>query len=200
MDNVYELIYMIKQKDDYAYTVLIEQFRYLFMKIISNFTARFPFLKMYKEDFLQEAFISLFESIEYYRDDQNAHIKTFILTCISRKIKTLIKQLFNQKNYIMCNAVSLDDFVSEDGDLYCNDLIESNDIMSNPVFNYEYNYVTEKFISYYDDLSTDDKIALNLMINKVGYEKAAQYLNCSAKGYDNKIQRIRRNLKKAISY
>ena len=50
MDNVYELIYMIKQKDDYAYTVLIEQFRYLFMKIISNFTARFPFLKMYKED------------------------------------------------------------------------------------------------------------------------------------------------------
>lgn len=200
MNNVYELIYMIKQKDEYSYSIIIEQYRYLLMKIISDFAARFPFIKAHKEDILQETFISVFETIEHYRDDQNTQFKTFLITCVNRKIQAIIKQLFNQKNYVMINALSLDDCINEDGDLYGADVNASEDVYVDPIFVYKYRDAVNKFKTYYDNLNDEDKLILNFSINKINYDKAARFLKCSHKTYDNKVQRVKRNLKKAVYY
>ncbi len=198
MENVYELIYMIKQNDEYAYTQIIEQHRYLLMKIISDFAAKFPFLKIHKEDILQESFISILDSVEYFREDQSTQFKTFLITCVNRRIKTIIRQLFNQKNYVNCNALSLDECIKEDGDLYVADLSCSNDQLIDPCFYFEYKEAADRLKKYYDDLSKEDKLVLNLTINKVKYEQASKYLDCSYKAYDNKVQKVKRNLKRAV--
>lgn len=196
MDNIYELIYMVRQDDEYSYLEIFNKYKLLINKLVYSTVSEFPSCKFFIEDIQQESYVLLMDIVLAYRDDSNANFKTFLYVCILRKIKSLIKHYMSEKYKTNINSISLDSVVKDD--LYVMEVYKSNDLMAEPSYKFFYNEASIKFKEYYNYMKDDDKLILKLMSNKVNYEKASSIIGCSKKKYDNDIQRIKRKIKEVV--
>ncbi|NLC97104.1 MAG: sigma-70 family RNA polymerase sigma factor [Erysipelotrichaceae bacterium] len=198
MHNAYELIYMIHQKDEYASNELFNQYRLLINKLVSDTVYSYPSLSFYKEDIQQESYITLMETTQTYREDQNANFKTFLYVCVLRKIKSMIRHYLCQKNISNINTLSLDNYISEDSNIYAVELSENPDKLSEPEFRFYYDEAVKKVNKRYEELNDNDKLILDLSLSKISYQNASKILNCSIKKYDNLVQKVKRNIKNSV--
>lgn len=194
MFNAYELIYMVLQNDSYSYEKIYEEYKLLINKMVEETISNYPSLKIYREDFKQESYIVLMDSLCSYRNDLNASFKTFLYVCINRKLKTLIKHNLTEKNKSNINTLSLDGLVQEDSNNCSYNYFLNKDKLSEPDYSYRFKEAYKSFKNTYDYLSDDEKYIFNLNNCNVSYLKASNLLNMSVKKYDNNLQRIKRKI------
>lgn len=198
MHNEFELVYMIHQKDEYASEELFNKYRLLVNKLVNDTISSYPSLSFYREDIQQESYITLMELVNTYRDDQNASFKTFLYVCVLRKIKAMLRHYLSQKNLANIYAISLDDFISEDSNIYLAELNKNPDKLSEPEYRFNFDEAMKRFKNVYNNLSDKDRVVYDLSSSDVSYQEASKILSCSIKQYDNSIQRVRRKIKSAI--
>ena len=198
MHNAFELVYMIQQKDEYASNELFNQYRLLVNKLVSDTIHSYPTLSFYKEDIQQESYVTLMDTVNTYRDDQNASFKTFLYVCVLRKIKSMLRHYLCQKNIANVYTVSLDDYINEESNIYTIELNKNPDRLSEPEYRFNYNEAVTRVNDVYRNMNDKDKLILDMSLKSVSYEDASKLLNCSKKKYDNLVQKVRRNIKNAV--
>lgn len=189
---------MIHQNDEYATNELFNQYRLLINKLVNDTVSSYPGLSFYREDIQQESYITLMDIPNTYREDKDASIKTFLYVCVLRKIKSMLRYYLSQKNIANIYAISLDDYINEESNIYGNELNENKDKLSEPEYRFNYNIAVSKFNKAYRNMSDKDKLVLDLSLKSISYEDASKILNCSIKKYDNLVQKVRRNIKNAV--
>lgn len=154
--NDYELLYMVREKDDFSGDVLYQKYQPLISKIASDYYNRFQFYGYDFEDFCQEGNIAFQKAVLCYDEFKNNKFYTFALVCIHRRLLSFCRKISNtKKNIPNFEFINIDDCVVADEkseissffhnleiDEYCHKTILNTDFDVSSVFELKKNGFT----------------------------------------------------------
>ena len=122
--NDYELIYMIRENDDYSRDILYQKYNPIIRKIASDYYSRFSNYGYDYDDFVQEAYILFQKSLKYYNEKKSCLFYTFVIMCIKRGLSSFCHRISsNNKSVSMSNYVDIDDLPIMDMNVNLDDCI-----------------------------------------------------------------------------
>lgn len=135
-----------------------------------------------KEDLWQEASVSLLNALHAYVPAKAASFKTFSSVCIKKKLISVIKSGYYQKNKAMIEYESLDNIE------IVSDSNPENEVIDKDNFN-----TTKKIIFY--SLSPFERKVLGMYIDNMSYSEIGKSLCKNEKSIGNALTRIKKKLR-----
>ena len=194
-ENPYELLYMSRLKDRYAFEALFNQTRGILYNVVSQSIDSYKPLTPHKEDILQEASISIWRAIETYREDKDAGFYTFFLVLARRKVWNICKH-YSRKVIPLSEMASLDEMIMEGDCLY--EAVAQKDPMNDPVYAMNYRMAEERFDDLKKDLSESETDALDAWESGEPYKEGAAKRGLTQKAWDGRRFRVRRKVRNAV--
>ena len=195
MHNDFEYGYMIYQKDEDAFAEVIRRYERLVQKKSIKCVNIFENIGATYDDARQECLISLYESVFTYKEYLGVGLARYIEVCMETRILGYIRTLTKKSNVLSGTRYSLDYYVSEDNAYY--------ECTMDPSFRTD----PEQMSYYFEAKEFMDKV-LNLMLpierevyelRRIGYsyKEISEIFNLTEKDVDNKVQKVRRAIRKA---
>jgi RNA polymerase sporulation-specific sigma factor len=145
------------------------------------------------EDVIQEGMIGLFKAIRDYRPVHGVSFAAFASYCIMAQITDAVRQASRKKHQPLNASLSLQGLIQteDEGEARLLDLFsdQSEPDPEETLLNLEKLADLQLFIQ--DQLSTLERQAVLLFIQKLSYQQIADCLGCSAKKVDNALSRAR---------
>ena len=112
--NDNELIYMIRDGDDYAIKRLFEKYKFekykpLVTSIANSFYVFGRNLGIEFIDLMQEGYIGLYNAYSSFNEYNDIKFYTYALTCIRNHLNTYCRNMNVKKNYYLNNSISIED-------------------------------------------------------------------------------------------
>lgn len=123
--NDYEVLYMVKEKDEVAQNLLIEKYGPLIRKLASKYRKHAKSSGLEMDDLYQEGYMGLLNAAEKYNEDGGAMFYTYALISINSKLLNCIRRAVTDKNTILNKGISLYQNVNGETDAELIELIEN---------------------------------------------------------------------------
>lgn len=91
--NDYELIYMVKEEDDFSRTVLYKKYFPVICSIANEIYSSFNQYGYDYEDFVQEAYIAFHDALSSYDESRNILFYTFVIVCVRRRLLSFCRKI-----------------------------------------------------------------------------------------------------------
>lgn len=194
MENIYELLYMSRLCDEYAYRRLLKIFEPAVGAIVKGYLSRFSSYHLSREDLFQEGRLALGQAIETYRSDRGAGFRTFAEVVIRRRIVSCIRAAVHKQEYD--SKLGLDDMVAENIHVY--DCVPAEKGLGDPEYYLAYTCAEENLYRAIGKLNQKEQHVLAEWMRGSSYKEAAKRLGVSSKSYDSRLQRLRQKVKKSL--
>lgn len=103
MESDYELLYLAKEDIDWVVEVLYQKYkRVIYLKVL-----KYSPSNMYIDEYLNEAILSLYETVENYQDRYK--FSTYLNNCLDNKLLNYRKTSERNKHKLLNNALSIED-------------------------------------------------------------------------------------------
>lgn len=181
--NDNEIIYMIRDSDDYYGNLLIKKYMPIINRLASDYLA---FAKRYGADFddlVQECYIGFYDAVSSYSENSGSIFYTYVSLCMKRHLISYCRNLGSGKNSILSNCIA-------DESLYY-----YGDNEKNPENTFLEKSIESTFNDYKNSLSILDSSILELRYNGFSYNEIAILLDISVNLVDGKLYRMRKQLK-----
>ncbi len=182
--NDYELVYMVRENDDYSRSILYNKYLPLLKKISYEFYSVYKKYGCDYDDFLQEAMMAFERALIKYDDKQETLLYTFVNVCVRRSLITFCRNISNDKNNL-----PMDSFI-DISDASVSDKVNVEEIFETQ----ELEKLCKKVIL---DLPVENSTVFELKINGFSYREigilldipssTAEFKNRKAKSYFKKI-------------
>ena len=184
--NDYELIYMVREKDEDSYNAIFSKYYPIIKKISFNYYNRFNNYGYDYDDFIQEACLAFHGALSSFNEMENVLFYTYSITCMERKLISFCKKISCLKR-----TLSPDNYVEYNDNFY-------SDQKSNVFDEAQINdfYVLLKKTIY--DLDYVDSCVLELKINNFSYKEISKLLDIPLRTVQFKAQKIRKILKQNL--
>lgn len=189
-----QLAELAQKGDAEAEELLISRYK----NIVSSRAAIYYIIGGDRDDVIQEGMIGLFKAIRSYKADGGSSFSNYAYMCISRQIVSAIRAASREKHSPLNDAVSLDQPVVWDVNMY-NTLADvipagADSDPENIVAKTELleSIVGQKNVSF----SKLEHATIKYLTQGKNYREIAEMLAKSPKQIDNAIQRIREKLQK----
>lgn len=106
--NDYELIYMVGENNEDAFSILYDKYQPLLKKYAGQYYQFYKHYGVEYEDLCQEAYLAFDRAIRYYREDGETLFYTFLCIAVRSRILNYVKGFQTKKNSIYLDAYSLD--------------------------------------------------------------------------------------------
>ncbi len=184
-----ELISLIRCGDTIAMNVLLERYRTTVKQISHNL-----FLTNGdQEDLVQEGMLGVFSAINSYNGD--SLFKTYVSTCIKRRIFSAIRSSKSYKNKPLEYYLSLSVDSNNENDIK---IAVNGGILDPEAQIIEEEAYDELSKKLHDVLSKKEEQVLLLYLDGYSYGEISERLNVSSKSVDNAIQRARKKIELLI--
>lgn len=181
--NDYELLYLIRQKNDMAFALLMKKYEEIAVMLMKKYSRTYK-IGISEDDYLQMARIKLLQSINEYREDQEASFYHYFCNVFHNLLIDLYRHSLREKH-----IVSLDSCIQEEEGSYC--LL---DIMEKPNESFYVSYEFQHRVnSRKETLSSLEKRILDLRALGYTCQQIADTLHIKAKKVDNTLQKIRKD-------
>ena len=189
--NDYELIYNVRENDDYSKDLLYQKYYPVIHNIANYFYQQNKYFGYDFEDFLQEANLAFYNALVNFNEKEDTLFYTFVSLCIKRKLLSFCKRITNRnKNYSSKDCISLDDIELEDKKSNVNSLFNDLEVE---------NLVKEFLYS----LSFDKACIFELKYNGFSYKEISKLLDIPVSSLEFKnrssVKKIRRIINKYYS-
>lgn len=189
--NSAEIIKGAKSGDTGCLEIVFDSFR----GYIRNLSNKYYIAGADKDDLVQEGMIGLFKAIRDYDFSESVPFVSFAAVCITRQVKTALKNATRKKHVPLNSSVSLQlSKFDDDGDKeiieYFEDKKEKNP--EEIYINNETYAQLNKLL--YESLS---KLELNILVlynQHLSYKEISDITGKSVKSIDNAIQRIKKKM------
>lgn len=195
--NDFELLYYCLQNDEWALRTLVRKYTPYSRKIVKESLNGYKVLEMFKDDFVLEALLAITDAIHCYRDQKECKFGTFFYQCALRRVKTLLRHHLRESNQINLYSISLDVFPTEDDNVFRYKGKALEDWRS-PNYCLDYKEASLRVQETIQRLSDTDKRVLDLYLLDYTYAEASQIIGKSVKNYDNRVQKIKKLIKKKV--
>lgn len=106
--NDYELIYMVNEKNEDAYSILYEKYQPLLKKYASSYYQAYRKYGVEYDDLCQEAYLAFDRAVRYYQEESETLFYTFLCITVRSKILNYVKGLQTKKRSVYIDSLSLD--------------------------------------------------------------------------------------------
>ena len=109
--NDYELVYLVKENDDYAMDILLKKYDPIFNSLSKEFIRKYPYIGLTIDDLVQESKVAFMKALKTYNEnskDKNSLPYTYILFCLRRHLINVCKSFSNTKHYILNNSYNVE--------------------------------------------------------------------------------------------
>lgn len=133
--NEYEMLYLIRQKDEEAETLLIQSFQRKIYQAIYRMKHKLNYHSTTSdedEELFNLCNQALLNAVNSYQDFKGASFSYYATCCIETAIRTYIRNKRTRTNQGLATAFSLDACISEKEGLYYVDVIENNNPWFDP--------------------------------------------------------------------
>jgi len=188
--NDYELVYQIRENDEYAYQTLLDKYSFIIHKYAYAYYQKNKNLGIEYDDFVQEGFFALVMSLKDYNPDTTLFY-TYASLCIRREMERLIKQQRRNKHMVLNTAVSFSTSLSDQDDLFLEDVLPSSFLVENDVIDDD---LYQKLFLYKHHFSFEESSIYELKIHHFNNKEIATLLDIPYKKVDNSLKKIRKLL------
>lgn len=185
--NDYEILYMIKEKDDYAQDVMFSKYKPIIMNIAAKYINSVKKRGADYEDLIQEGYIGLNNAINSYRESCDSLFYSYACLCIERQMIVFCRNLSSKKHEVLSNSCF------DENTYFCQ---VSTDIYSNPE---EFNFnqlEKDKFLRYKNYFDLDYSCIFELRYNGFKYNEISKLLDLSISTIDGRLSKIRKTLQR----
>ena len=184
--NDYELIYMVRENDDYSKDILYKKYEPLIKKLASEYYNNFSNYGYTYDDFYQEALISFQRSLSLYDENQDSLLYSFVNLCIRRNLQSFCRNISNNKsNLFITNSIDIDNCSIKD---------VSSEI-SNHIDYLEFQSICKKVIY---DLPILSSAILELRLNGFTYREIGVLLDIPSSSVEFRSRKGRNLLRKLL--
>ncbi|MCR5371929.1 MAG: sigma-70 family RNA polymerase sigma factor [Solobacterium sp.] len=196
MENKYELIYMSRCGDEWAFTALFDQFRPMFTSLINEILLHNPLYENFREDMMQEAKIGLMDALNYYREDRNCRFATFVYLLVKRRLLSALRYHRAKSRVPLNNITALDGLVMENGSTY--DVYRSPDDLGSPEYWVRYKAAYERLQETMASMRDIDRRVMYMWADEKGYAEAGEKLGMTPRSYDARLRRVKKTVRSAV--
>lgn len=198
MQNDFELLYMIRQKDDDALSYIIYKFnRLLWKRTIDYFSKQKP-QGISQMDLIQEGYVGLYESLFGYKEALEVGFAYYINICVESHIKTALRKCRGMSYKLLDTGYSLDMQVADDKTLCLHEVVEDQTFMNNPsvwAINEEVNTEIDNVLN---KLKPIERKVYHLKQNGYSYREISNMTQYTTKEIDNLLQKIKRLIRNRL--
>lgn len=184
--NDYEVLYLIKERDDSAFDLLVQKY----LPIIKSIARRyFAFAKnrgAEYDDLLQEGYLGLNNAVSSYQEDGPSLFYSYASLCIERQISIYCRSLSSKKHEILSMALGEDDVALDT-------IMASQEL--NPEQIFSDSLIAEVFSSYNYSLELENSCILELRFNGFSYKEISELLDLPVTTIDGRLCKMRRNFR-----
>ena len=196
MENKYELIYMSRSGDEWAFSALFDQFRPMFTSLINEILRHNPLYENFREDMMQEAKIGLMDALNYYREDRNCKFATFVYLLVKRRLLSALRY-HRAKSRVPVSCLSaIDGMVMENGSTY--DVCRTTGDLGDPVYYIRYKAAYERLQDTMASMRDIDRRVIYMWADEEGYDEAGKKLGLSPRSYDARLRRVKKTVRSAV--
>lgn len=189
-----ELLSLIEENNEDAYTELIERYNSKIHKIISRYKMKALLVGLDISDLYQEGLIGLINAIKTYNQNKDASFKTYASVLIERQILDLVKSNNRIKHRSLNSAISLDNFSLEEKQSLYNFVEVDNNTPELKLINAEETEELKKVLTDFElkvyelklDGKTNGEISTILDKNTRSIENTVQRIKLKIKYESNK--------------
>ncbi|MBE6117084.1 MAG: sigma-70 family RNA polymerase sigma factor [Erysipelotrichaceae bacterium] len=196
MENKYELIYMSRSGDEWAFTALFDQFRPMFTSLINEILLHNPLYENFREDMMQEAKIGLMDALNYYREDRNCRFATFVYLLVKRRLLSALRYHRAKSRVPLSSITALDGLVMENGSTY--DVYRSPDDLGSPEYWVRYKAAYEMLQETMASMRDIDRRVMYMWAEGKGYTEAGEKLGMTPRSYDARLRRVKKTVRSAV--
>lgn len=183
--NDYEILYMIKENDDYAENIMYRKYLPVIKKIAAKYVKFIESRGADYEDLVQEGIIGLSHAVNSYKDNHNTIFYTYACLCIERQINVFCRDLSSKKNEILNSCMYGDEILNIQSSKYQ---------YSNPeTVNLE-QLEYQEFINCKNYFNIDKSSVFELRYNGFTYKEISKLLDISVSTVDGRLSKIRKTL------
>lgn len=184
-----ELLYLVRCDNEFAKECLLKIYYSYIMQWMMPF-ARYKYLGIELEDFVQMAMINFWNAILSYRDDLGTSLYAYVKTAVLRRTYTEIS--LKKENRLLRNKViiSFNEYVnSDDGFLY-EEVIEDPSIRYQPRQIFEIKEETTHYLSSFENKATQiEKDVMEYFIQGYNEKEISERLHIPIKSVYNAVYR-----------
>lgn len=187
-----ELLFLIEENNEDAFTELIERYNTKIYKIISKYKNKGLTIGLDIKDLYQEGLIGLIHAIKTYNPNKDASFKTYSSLIIERQILDLLKVNDRIKYKSLNDAISLDNFTLEETKSLYN-------VVEIDSFTPELKLISDEETEELKSILTEFELKVyELKIDGKPNREIARILDKNVRSIENTIQRIKQKLKNEI--
>ena len=163
--NDYELVYMVRENDDYSQDIIFKKYEPLLKKIAREYYTKYKEFGYDYEDFYQEAMIIFQKALLTYNEDKNIIFYTYVVACVKKGLSSFCRNILHNRNSVHLSkcldtsdvVVSVDDNASKNIDYLqfesiCKDVIYSLNSEASAIMELKLNGFTYKEIGVLLDI------------------------------------------------
>ena len=176
--NDNELIYLIKENDEYSMDLLFNKYQPIVYKICSTYFIKLKKYGIEFNDLIQEGNYALYKASCTYNSYSNVKFYTYFCNCIRNHLNSYSRNLSVKKYSVLNNSCSLEDIN-----------------YTNYYFDYDYSYDEEYFIDIKNSFSFKNSIVFELRYNGFNYKEISRLLDLPLSTVDGRLCKIRKTLR-----
>ena len=188
----FDLIKKVREGDNEAYKKLLYIYHNMIYKLIYSNRLNSGDYRIQADDLYQEGCVALLDAAMTYEGDKGASFSTFAYLVIKRRLKRKVREYLGSAR---TEVYSIDAYETPD---YLEEM-QSLSVSENPVDYHHSLVMLEDVNSFMSRLSESDREIIRMSISKNTYQDIASTLKISRKKVDNRIYRLRKELKRYLS-
>lgn len=196
-ENIYELLYMYRMKDEDATRILFEIMKSVREYELSQILAVYTVVKNYEDEFRLEADVCFTSAVDLYSEERECSFQSYLHLIVRRRYWHMVKRLKHSYVPGFNQTVELDREII-DGESLLN-LIRNQTPLNDPVYSMQYMHAAEELLRFSTTLKEKERIICQCLLNGDSYETAARTLGITYKQYDGRLRRLRKKIRDAIS-
>ncbi len=176
--NDYELLYMVREKDEYSSRFLLEKYYPIIKNISIEYYNKYKDYGYDLEDFIQEALLAFYRAVDTFSENKDVLFYTYLCVCIHRRFGSFCRR-FNSHSKIISNSylTSLDDVQVVDNSVDIDKTMHFNDIC-------------KRLKQILLNLSFEESCIYELKMNNFKYKEIASLLDIDIRNVQSKYNKI----------
>jgi len=194
----HELLYMVRENDEEAWSILLKRYERLIYMIMHKHMHVIKTLRLDQDDVFQEGNLGLYDAIINYQEHLCTPLYPFAKVCIERRIQSLFRKHSSQSHQLLRSALSLDQAISEEEQMYLSDVIPSPPSLKEPHEYMNSRLLEEKVSKVLAQCTPLERQIFEYRLQGFTYVWIATKCNIKSKTVDNTMSKIKRVLRQVI--
>ncbi len=192
--NLYELLYMIRMRDEEALNILVEQSRPHLKMTLRQLLGIFRRFYSSFDDLLQEAMILQVQTVDLYSELRGGYAGYMHVVTRNSMLRYIRHETADSRNEGL--TCSMDGWMVNENESYY-DYVAQTDHLSEAPFRIRFDEALRHVMDEIAAMGRDERGAFFCMQEDLSYVQGARKLGLEQKRYDYCLQKVRRRIRKA---